>query len=314
MKWIGRRQQPGWLALGLAEDHVDIVHVKRAADGPPAIALCSSYLREGSDAATLARVAGHLKLQRYRCTTLLGRDHYQLHHMDAPNVPAEELKSAMRWRARDVIDYPLESATVDVLDIPADPEAPAPDHKVYVVTARNEAIRKCVEPFQQSRIPLQAIDIAELAQRNVAALFASDVHGVATLAFYDDEGLLTLTRAGELYSARHIDISLKQLLETDIARRATHFERIALEVQRSLDHLGRQYHYIPIAKLLLGPLPAEVDLEAYLGAIIGIPVEGMDLSKVMDMSATPELADPASQSRYLPAIGAALREQEDVAA
>ena len=315
MGWIkSKKRQPGWLSLLMHRDQVDLVHVKRGANGRPAVLMCDSYRKEESDAATLTRLAKELKLDRYRCTTLLERNGYQLHQVDAPNVPSGELKAAVRWRVKDLIDYPVETATIDVLDIPADSAAPAPDHAVLAVIAANSAIQRCIEPFNDSRIALECIDIPELAQRNIAALFESDGGGVVTVAFYQDDGLLTFTRGGELYNSRRIDISLQQLLQADETRRLVYFERIALEVQRSLDHLGRQYHYVPLAKVLLGPLPAALGLEQYLTSIISVPVESIELGAVMDFAAVPELKSIEVQSSYVQSIGAALRDEEGVPA
>ena len=315
MGWMtSNTRQPGWLTVLVHPDRVDVVHVKRGANGKPAVLMCDSYRKEASDIVTLTRLARELRLERYRCTTLLDRNDYQLHQIDAPSVPAAELKAAVRWRVKDLIDYPLEAATIEVLDIPADREAPAPDHAVYAVIAANTVIERCVEPFNAARIPLESIDIPELAQRNVAALFESEGAGVVMLAFYRDDALLTFTRAGELYNSRRIDVSLTQLVESDDARRAVYFERIALEVQRSLDHLGRQYHYVPLVKVLLGPLPAALRLEDYLAPIITVPVERIDLAAVMDFSAVPQLRQIESQSQFVRTIGAALRDEESVAA
>src|SRR5918996_2259332 len=143
MGWMTRnKRQPGWLAVVLHHDQVDLVHVKREANGRPAVLMCESYRKEVSDAATLTRLARQFRLERYRCTTLLPRDDYQLHQVDAPNVPAAEMKAAVRWRVKDLIDYPLETATVDVLDIPADVHAPSPDHAVYAVSAANSVVQR----------------------------------------------------------------------------------------------------------------------------------------------------------------------------
>ena len=298
----------------LHPEHVDLVHVSRGPNSKPAVLMCDSYRKEESDAASLARLSRELRLDRYRCTTLLDRAAYQLHQVDAPNVPFTEMKAAVRWRVKDLIDYPLESATVDVLDIPADTDAPSPDHAVFAVVAPNSAIERCVGPFSAAEVPLASIDIPELAQRNIAALFEPEGGGVLTLAFYKDDGLLTFTRGGELYNSRRIDVSLPQLLQTDLARRATYYERIALEVQRSLDHLGRQYHYVPLVKVLVGPLPRALGLREYLASIISVPVESIDLADALDLAAVPDLKNIESQSRYVEAIGAALRDEESAAA
>ncbi len=302
-----RKKQSGWLAIDTRSDHVDLAHVKRAANGKPQVALCDSYRKQGSDSATLARLCRELKLDGYRCTTLLGSGDYQMQPIDAPNVPAAELKSAVRWRVKEAIDYPLEAATVDVLDIPIDQTASARNRSVYAVTARNSVIESCIKPFYEAQLALEVIDIPDLAQRNIAALFESGEQGIAMLAFYEKEGILTFTRGGELYLARRIETTLAQLLQADAESRKPIFERIALEVQRSLDHFDRVYGYVPIVKLLLAPLPQDIGLQQSLAPEISIPVETIDLASVMDFRGAPGFEHPARQSQYLAVIGAALR-------
>src|SRR4051812_11276225 len=232
MGWLSKGgKRSGWLAFGLHPDHVDLVHIERAPNRKPEITLCDSYRREGSYAETLARLRKQLKLDQYRCTTLLKNQDYQVHQVDAPNVPAAELKNAVRWRVKDVIDYPLEAATVDVLDIPVDGNAPARNHSVYAITARNTVIEACANLFNDANVPLEAIDIPDLAQRNIAGLFEPEDRGIAMLAFFEKEGILTFTRGGELYLARRIEVPLSQVIEPDADRRNQAFERIALELQ-----------------------------------------------------------------------------------
>jgi len=315
MRWFNKgKKEAGWLALGFYSDHVDLVHVKRTPNGRPEITLCDSYRKEGSDVDTLSRLRAEIKLDRFHCTTLLTSDEYQLHQLDAPNVPAAELKAAMRWRLKDVIDYPLEAATIDVLDIPSDRNAAARNHQAYAIAARNSVIEARVKPFNDAEVPLEAIDIPDLAQRNISVLFESGGRGIAMLAFNQGVGLLTFTSGGELYQLRRIDITLTQLMEAGDEQRTQLFERVALELQRSLDHFDRQYSNVPIAKLLLAPLPQDIGLQQYLAPNISVPVETIDLAAALDFPAIPELKHPERQAQCLLTIGAALRDEEKAAA
>jgi MSHA biogenesis protein MshI len=271
--------------------------------------LCESFREEGSPAATLARLRKELRLDNYQCTTLLRFADYQLHALDAPSVPGAELKNAVRWRVKDVIDYPVDSATVDVLEVPAAPGGTARGRNIYAVTARNDVIGRLVQPFNESRVPLDVIDIPTLSQRNIAALFEQQGRGIAMLAFYEECGELTFTGGGELYLTRRIDVPLAQLLEADEPGRKSLFERIALELQRSLDHFDRQYSYLPVVKLALSPLPKDIGLQEYLASTIYVPVETIDLATVMDFPDVPELKHPARQAQCLATIGAALRDE-----
>lgn len=309
-----RKRASGWMAIHLDQEHIDLVHIDRKAGGKPRISLCESYRKEGSDSDALMRLRRQFRLDKYRCTTLLSSPDYQMQQVEAPNVPANELKNAVRWRIKDLIDYPLDAATVDVLDIPVDRNAPGRNHQVYAVSARNEVIARCVQPFNDAGVPLTAIDVPDTAQRNVATLFESGNRGVALLVFYADEGLLTFTQGGELYLSRRIEISLTQLTQADEERRAQYFDRIALELQRSLDNFDRNYNYVPISRVLLGPLPANVGLADYLTPNLSVPVESVDLASVLQFPAVPELKQAARQAQLLAHIGAALRDETSLKA
>ena len=216
----------------------------------------------------------------------------------------------MRWRVKDALDYPIEEAAVEVLDIPAARDGPVLNHAVYAVTARTSRIETWIEPFNEAHVALTAVDIPDLAQRNIAALFEPEGRGIAMLAFGENEGILTFTSGGELFLSRRIEISCAQLSDANEATRLRHYERVALEVQRSLDHVDSQYHYVPVAKLMLMPLPPEVGLKEFLTSNLYVPVETADLAAVVDLSEAPLLRDPALQARYFSTIGAALRTQE----
>ena len=119
------------------------------------------------------------------------------------------------------------------------------------------------------------------------------------LAFYAGDGILTFTRGGELYVARRIEIPLAELMDANAALKQDHLERIALAVQRSLDHFEREYPYVPLAKLLVAPLPRDIGLADHLAANIDGTVEPIDLAAVMDFAAVPELKQREIQARYL---------------
>ena len=275
------------------------------------MSLCETYRATGDVIGSLARLRRDKGWRRYRCTMLLASDEYQLHTFDAPKVPAEELKSAARWRVKDLIDYPLDSAMVDILDIPVD--ANARNHAVFAVSARYDVLQRTVRRCQDAGIALAAIDIPEMAQRNISALFEEENRGLAFLAFEESGGLLTVTYRGELYLTRRIDIPLAKLLDKDAEVRAQLHERIALEVQRSLDHFDRQYSFITISRVMLAPLPADTGLAESLAANIYVRVESADIRGALDCQGIPELSDPARQGLCLQILGAALRDENAAA-
>ena len=180
---------------------------------------------------------------------------------------------------------------------------------MYAAAARNSLIEQRQASFGQAKIPLSVIDIPEMAQRNISALLEPAGRGLALLSFDSEGGLFTVTFSGELYLSRRIDVTLPQLMEADADQKNAYFDRITLELQRSLDHFDRQYHFVALSKLMLAPMK-DIGLQEYLAANLYLPVEVFNLESVLDISKTPELQQLEHQQRYFLTLGAALRHEE----
>jgi len=295
----------GWLSVAIREGRVDIAHVRREPGRRPLVLLADSVEKGADDAATLTSLRRSMRLGRYRCTALLSHGKYQLIQTDAVDGVPDEAREVVRWKLKDQVEFPVDTAAVDLLPIPADGRAP----QVFAALSPESTIAPLVQAFQAARVPLAAIDLPEISQRNLAALFEEDGRGLATLIFDDDEGLLTFTVKGELLVARHIDITARQLIAADDERRNALFERIALDVQRSLDNFDRTYSAIPLSSFLVAPIPGVDGFISYLRANLTVAVVPLDVSGVLDLGAVPALLDPLRQFQCLRAIGAALRDE-----
>ena len=299
------------MAMQFTPEGVCLAHVRRVTDRKPLVSFCAVQQAVPADGIALEKLGKEAHLSRYRCTFSLNPGEYQMLVVEAPNVPAAELKTAVRWRMKDMLDFSVDDATIDVLDIPADKNAPSRARSLFAVAARNDIIRRRMEAFEAAKLPVSVIDVPELAQRNIAALLEEPGRGLALLSFDEDGGLLTFTFGGELYSSRHIDIPLSQLNQPDSEQRQRYFDRITLELQRSMDSFERQFGFVTISKLVLAPLPPAVNLEAYLASNLYLPVSTLNLDEVFDFSIVSGVG-PAQRMQCFLALGAALR-TEDVA-
>ena len=307
MRIFGAGKRDGWLSVASRDGVVDLAHIHPGAGGRPEVTLCESFRKEGSESDTYARLRKQLGLERYRATTSLRFGEYQFLQVEPPDVPAEDMKEAIRWRIKGMIDFPVDKATLDILDMPAETTEDARSRFVFVACAPNEVIGNRIQTLQQAKIDIEAIDVPETVQRNISVLYEPSGRGVAMLAFTAGGGLLTFTYRGELQSFRRLDITLDQLVNADLEQRQVLFDRIVLEMQRSLDTFEHQHHYVSLAVLMVMPLPEEVGLAAYLAQNLYVPVEAADLAKVMELIKVPELRAPARQSQCFHLLGAALR-------
>lgn len=308
MNWFGAApKEPGWLVIALGEGRLHFVHGRHAAPGRSLIARFGSAEFDAK-AGAVEKIAKDLHFDRHNCATLLRPREYQMLMVEAPNVPQAELKSAIRWRIKDLLDYHVDDATVDVLDVPPDSAQAGRNHSMYAVAARNEIIQERVKTFEAARIPLTAIDIPEVAQRNISALHETEGRGAALLYFNEEFGQLTITCRGELFFARRLEIGLKQILGAMPGAREELFGRVVLELQRTFDHFDRQYHYVPVAKVLLGPEPEETGLFAHLKENLDVAVERVDLLERLSFNGQ-GAPDTATQWQLFHLFGASLRHE-----
>ncbi len=297
----------GRFAIGLGAHGVYLAEVKFSG-GMPQVVRCEYHETGAISAAALEKLRRDADIGGHHCTTLLAPGEYQVLLVEAPSVPAKELKTAIRWKIKDSLNYHIDNATVDVLRIPAGKSGPERAQSLYAVAAANDIIQKHMALFGQAKIKLDVIDIPEMAQRNIAALFEQEDRALALLAFDDNGGLLTFTSGGELYLARRIEISAGQLQDANENLREQCRDRVELEVQRSLDYFDRQFNHLTVSRVLVSA-PDGTGLTEFLAAMVSAKVEKLDLSQVMDIGAVPALADSEFAAYALPALGAALRRE-----
>ncbi|MFA6014008.1 MAG: agglutinin biogenesis protein MshI [Gallionellaceae bacterium] len=300
-----KNQASGWCCIALNERGAYIVQLKRS--GKQIQVLQCEYIPlEKVAPLELSKLIKELRLFGEQFTTLLGYDEYQILMVDSPNVPPEELKTAIRFRIKDSLNYKVEDATVDVLQIPGSKISGNRPQSLYAVAASNETIQRYISLFEKAKLNLSVIDIPEMAQRNIAALFEMEERGLIMLTFDERGGLLTFTCQGELYLSRRLEITCGQLQDANENSRQQYFDRVELEVQRSLDYFDRQFHQVSLNRILVCA-PEKTRLTELLANSLGLPVEKLDITQVMDISAVPALQDEEFLLNALPALGAALR-------
>ena len=310
MDWrLPRKIEPGWMAVSLQTTEFSIAHGRREPGARPLVLQIASYPIEAGSANSAKVLAQRMHMERFHCETLMSPGEYQLLTVEAPNVPPAELKAAIRWSVQGLIDFHVDDATVDVLDIPPESGSSGAAHAMYAIVARNELVKNHIDRFQAAAIPLSVIDIAETAQRNIGILCeTTNERAVALLYAAETYSLLTVNFRGELYLARRIELGLEQLFrQDDDGARQAGLNRILQEVQRTFDVFERQYHFAPIGKLFVAPEPDDTGMRAYLSENLDIPAESLDLGDIIDF-AEGLGPDPATQWKHFHLIGAALRQ------
>lgn len=297
---LGKNRGQERIGVSIGDDGVAVARIDRQA-GSPRLTACVHAAGAGP-----AAVIGDLGLgKRSLATAVMARSDYQLLLVEAPDVPLTELPAAVRWRIRDLIGFSVDDAVIDVFELPEQARR-GQARMLYAVAAPREAVQGQVDSLGVCGISLEAIDIPELCQRNIAALLPQDGAGVALLMLYADHAILTLTHSGVLYLARHIETGLEQLDSADGDSLVEALAGgIALEVQRSLDYYESHYNQPPIGDLVMAPGGRRLgELPQRVGEQLAIRVCELDLATML---APAEPLTPTAEARCFSAIGAALR-------
>jgi MSHA biogenesis protein MshI len=231
--------------------------------------------------------------------------------VEAPEVPAAELRQATRWRLRDQFDFPIESATIDLFDVPATARR-GRARMLFAVAAHGAAVESIGSALTRATPGFDVIDIPELCQRNLGALLPQYSKGLALLLLRESFAQLVLTRSGLLYLTRRFELgqraSAVASLDDDPGTNGEaqiDAAALALELQRSLDYYESHFDQSAITDLVIAPgSPRATALASALASETGLRVAPLNLSDCVDVAAG--VSVPQGWLAFM-AIGAALR-------
>ncbi len=229
------------VGLGLQHDGLSIAVAARRGDALFVEQLVHrSAVGPEAQAQALCAWVNDLKLKGLPTVAVLEPSAYQLLQVERPEaVPDEELAEAVRWRVKDMVDFPIGDAVLDVVALPSGRRADAPRF-VYVVVVPRAVIQTCVEQIEAASLDLQAIDITELAIRNLVTVETPEDRASAIVYLDRQVGLIEVIRNGELFFSRRLGLQ-SQMIEAASNAGDQIMDDLALEVQRTLDYFESQY-------------------------------------------------------------------------
>jgi MSHA biogenesis protein MshI len=263
---------------------------------------------------------------------LLDPADYQILKVDTPPVPPEELKPAARWQIKEMVDVDVAELTLDVMHVGGDVERP--QRQLFVVAARNNAIKALTQGTAGVVEQVGIVDIWETALRNLLAAQAraDDLAARACAAVLIDEGhcILVVCAGDELYYTRRLEGDAKLLARArgeDAEAAATElplgFEYqpggafdspglqespLVVELQRSIDVWERSWPELPLARLYVITAEHGPEVATLIQRELGQRTVALDPLAAFAPDAPPPEGDArAALAACLPLLGAALR-------
>jgi MSHA biogenesis protein MshI len=269
---------------------------------------------------------------------LLDPADYQILKVDTPNVPQEELKAAARWQIKELVDVDVAELTLDVMHVGGDVDRPnnSSARQLFVVAARNSAIKALTDGAAGVNEQIAVVDIWETALRNLLSRQArlDDLATRASAAVLIDAQhcILVVGSGDELFYTRRLEGDAKLLARargeqtegptSDLPLGfeyqpggafdavGTQESPLVVELQRSIDVWERSWPELPLARLYVVTAQHGPEVAALIQRELGQRTIALDpLAAFGPEAPAPEGDAAQALATCIPLLGAALRSE-----
>ncbi|CAK0745299.1 MSHA biogenesis protein MshI [Gammaproteobacteria bacterium] len=307
-RFAGGGRSTGLVGIGFSSQGIALARIETAQERPRLTLLdfqpCDTPQAWGM---TLTELAKRHGLQGQPCVGCLEGQSYQFIPLAHPGLADAELREALRWQVREMLNFPAEEAVTDYLEPPVQRSG----SRILVAVAQQSIVADRAQLIQQAGFNLVAMDVRETALRNLASRLPQNRQGVALIGFSWEDGLLTVSHQGRLVVTRTLDTGERSLRnripDGDDWNDATIvvLDHLVLEVQRLFDYHDSHFQQPPVAALFLPPGTRRAPIfERYFRANLSVNVLTLDLKEIFEIG---EDLSPEQQNLCLFAVGAAAR-------
>ncbi len=225
--------------------------------------------------------------QKSSCVCLLADDDYDVYQIEEPKVEATELRQALGWCIKDLIDYDVDSAVIDSYPMPL--SSKNNKQQLSVVSAHESVVGAYVECIKSAGLKLTAIDVHDLVGKYLHCIQRGEKQTQVLLSLAESEGALSIFHDTDLYVSRHFKTGLNQLEQADDEDQGV-YDSLLLEIQRSMDYFESSYGLGTVSQLLIHPkLPQTEKMGVYLQDSTGFDIDFISVGEDNLNDKTPAL-------------------------
>ena len=235
------------MGVHLSTQGVAVAHVEQG--GAPSLT-ATTFLAGANAVDQLQAYVREHNLAGAELNLVLSQPDYSLLLVEPPQVAADELKQALRWRIKDMVEFDVGTAAIDIVELPA---GTYPNREmIYVVAAAQAKIAEAEAVAERLELKLKTLDVAEITLANLGQRLLAKESTAAVLYLQPGDSTVNVFKNGLLYMTRAINDGLSWSDDQSLAADCD-VERLLLEVQRSLDYYESQLRQTPVSQLYLLP-------------------------------------------------------------
>lgn len=223
------------------------------------------------------------------CSLVLSVGSYQVLLVEAPPVPEAELAAALRWKVKDLLQLPLESALIDGFLLPDDAYR-GRQKMAYTVAVEKEPLQLLVDRLEKVGVSVDHVLIPEILAAQFVNRALLKEQADIVLVIGRSKSFLNIASGGSIYLTRSITVNEQTLVTNNDAELSVGgFEDFLLELQRSRDYFESQIGKGVVGRVLI--MPTQNSIEPICDAIrerLSLTVEAIPVDNMIDA------ADPYS--------------------
>lgn len=261
-KVSNKAKKQSWLKIGT--NLLTLFETGTHTDGLPYLKITDT-LKADSPLTNAKKHAAWVKQQAgsAHLNLLIAEDLYQLLLSDVPDVPEEELESAIELKAADLLSYDLDEAMLDIIQLPK--EAYRGRMKMaFIIAMQKPSLQQWIIELIQQGIKVSVVDVSVTQLRNFG-LRAQNYSESGIFHMQPDKCRLVLNFDNEMVLSRTFETGIKDIigaeqtvqddeLELTVDAEANsgstiQMESLALDIRRSFDYYESQLGLGAVAEL-----------------------------------------------------------------
>jgi MSHA biogenesis protein MshI len=213
-----------------------------------------------------------------QCHIVLNTQQSQIVQVDKPNVPSDEIVSALKWQIKDLVTIPPDNMVLDYFDGPL---LAGGKEKIHVVCAPLNELKKIVAAVNETDAEVASITTEEFAFANLLPVQSEACLLVCQQP--NEEIVLLIVKQGQLYFQRGLRGFSQIANKSEEELAMTMIDSLALEIQRSSDYFERQLKQAPIREIkVILPMTSESFFARKLAENTHIPVTLLALPEAFE--------------------------------
>lgn len=223
---------------------------------------------------TLAKLHQEHQLKG-QCHIVLSAQQAQIVQVDKPNIPAEEINSALKWLVKDLVSFSPDNIVLDYFD---GPTLAGGREKINVVCASKSDLTDIVTQLNQKDIQVKSIITEDFAFSRL--LPVKDDACLMVCQQPNEEIILLIIKNGRLYFQRRLRGFAQISSQSEEQLAMTVIDALSLEIQRSIDYFERQLKQAPIKSIkIILPLESEDFIARKLAENTHVVVDLLEMPK-----------------------------------